>query len=170
MHVVNSAVGLFLSPDTPNGPGDASRLASPAPATDETGAAGGRVARPRGTPPHATQPNAPEVAAHMWISEEGRTAVAHADAHLTFSNRRELARLAADAVERGARTVVVDLSETEYVDAAALATLGALAHRLGLRGAAVRLANVRPAVAAALAAARLDRFAPAGAPAPRRAD
>ena len=108
----------------------------------------------------------------MWITEEGRTAVAHADAHLTFSNRRELARLAADAVERGAHTVVVDLGETEYVDAAALGTLGSLAHRVGLRGGTFRLANVRPAVAAALAAARLDRFVPADAPVPvpQRAD
>jgi anti-anti-sigma factor len=106
----------------------------------------------------------------MWISEEDRTAVAHADASLTFSNRHELARLAADAVARGARNVVVDLSDTEYVDTAALGTLGTLAHHVSLRGGTFRLANVRPEIASALAAVRLDRFLPVHVAGAGRAD
>ena len=106
----------------------------------------------------------------MWISEEGRTAIAHADETLTFSNRRELARLAAEAVDRGARTVVVDLGATEYVDTAALGMLAALAHRVRVAGGTFRLANVRPELAAALASLRLDTFLPSGVGAVRRAD
>jgi anti-anti-sigma factor len=106
----------------------------------------------------------------MWISEEGRTAVAHADVNLTFSNRRELAQLAVEAVARGARTVVVDLSDTEYVDTAALGTLGTLAHRISLHGGTFRLANVRPEIASALSAVRLDRFLPTNVAGAGRAD
>lgn len=106
----------------------------------------------------------------MRICEEGRTAVAHADTTLTFSNRAELGRLAAAALARGARTVVVDLGATGYVDAAALGMLARLAHRARLGGGTFHLANVRPDVAAALAPLGPDRFLPLGTPAPRRAD
>ena len=106
----------------------------------------------------------------MWISEEGKTAVAHADANLTFSNRRELRRLTTDAVDRGARTVVVDLSETEYVDTAALGMLATLAHTVRVRGGAFCLTNVRPEIAAILVSLRLDLFLPIGDPEHRRAD
>ena len=106
----------------------------------------------------------------MWISQEGRTAVAHADATLTFSNRRELVRLAAGAVERGARTVVVDLGATTYVDAAALRVLATLARRVRAHGGTLRLTNVRPEIAAVLVSLRVGRFLPAGDPARRRAD
>lgn len=107
----------------------------------------------------------------MWISEEeGRTAVAHADAALTFSNRHELGRLAADAVDRGARTVVVDLGATEYVDTAALAMLATLAHRVRVGGGTFRLANVRPDLAEVLASLRLECFLPVGDGARRRDD
>ena len=106
----------------------------------------------------------------MWISVEGRTAVAHADETLTFSNRRELARLAAGAVDRGARTVVVDLGATAYVDTAALGMLATLAHRVRMAGGTFHLTNVRPELAAALASLRLDTLLPTGAGAIRRAD
>lgn len=106
----------------------------------------------------------------MWISEEGHTAVAHVDTQLTFSNRRELKQLTTDAVDRGARTVVVDLGDTEYIDTAALGTLATLAHTVRLRGGAFCLANVRPEIAADLVALRLDVFLPIGNPEHRRAD
>ncbi len=106
----------------------------------------------------------------MRISEEGRTAIAHADANLTFSNRRELRRLATDAVDRGARTVIVDLGKTKYIDAAAIGTLAMLSHTVRLRGAAFRLANVRAEIVSSLLTLRLDTFLPIGNPTHRRAD
>jgi hypothetical protein len=81
----------------------------------------------------------------VWIGDEGRTAVAHADETLTFGNRRVLARLAADAVDLGARAVSVDLAAT-YVDTAALGMLTTLAHRVRVAGGTFRLGNVRPEV------------------------
>jgi anti-anti-sigma factor len=106
----------------------------------------------------------------MRISEEGRTAIAYADANLTFSNRRELKRLASAAVERGARTVIVDMRETEYVDTAAWSTLAMLAHHVRVRGGAFCLTNVRPELAALLVSLRLDTFLPIGSPEHQRAD
>jgi anti-anti-sigma regulatory factor len=108
----------------------------------------------------------------MRISEQGRTATAYTDATLTFSNRRELRRLATDALDRGARTLIVDLSDTEHVDTAAVRTLATLAREIDLRGGACRLANVRPGLvpllAPLLAPLRLDPVSLAGAPEQRR--
>jgi anti-anti-sigma factor len=100
----------------------------------------------------------------MWISEEGQTAIAHADATLTFSNRRALEQLANEAVERGARTVVVDMGETGYVDTAALSMLVQLARRLRRRGGALCLADVTADRRAVLGATHLDASLPLWSP------
>lgn len=94
----------------------------------------------------------------MWISETGMTAVAHADAGLTFSNRRELLQLATNAFQRGARRVVVDLSETEHVDRAALSMLAMLAYRIRFHGGAFCLTNVNTDLRAMLVERHLDRI------------
>jgi anti-anti-sigma factor len=105
----------------------------------------------------------------MWISEEGKTAIAHADATLTFSNRRELELLASDAIARGARMIVVDMAKTSYVDTAALGTLAMLAARLRRDAGALCLANVNAELRALLFTTKLDTVLPV-APAPARAD
>jgi anti-anti-sigma regulatory factor len=106
----------------------------------------------------------------MRISKEGRTAIAYADAKLTFSNRSELTRLALEAMDRGAEAVVVDLSATQHVDAAAWSGLAVLAHSIRARGGSCFLTNVRPELLVLLGTRSIEAFIPVEAWEQGRAD
>ena len=94
---------------------------------------------------------------------------------LSVASRRELQQLVAAALERGERTVVLDLVEAGYVDTASLAALVVLAKRLTAQGGELRLVNASDDLLAILRLTELDsvfRIGPAvlplraGAPAP----
>jgi anti-anti-sigma factor len=106
----------------------------------------------------------------MLLSDEGQTALAHADVTLPFRNTRDLQQLATDAFERGARIVVVDMAATGYVDSAALRVLVSIASRLRRYGGTLCVANVNAELRAVLAATKLDAFLPIWSPAHLRAD
>ena len=89
------------------------------------------------------------------VGADGETVV-HVSGALTAANRRDLQQLVLAAVEAGARAVVVDLSETGYVDTAALGTLVMLGKRLETHGAEFRLANVNHDLRVVLRLTRLD--------------
>jgi anti-anti-sigma factor len=93
----------------------------------------------------STQPGSPRSPRDGVVSvrttPQGETVI-HVAGALTVANRRELEQPVGDAIERGDRTVFVDLGATGYIDSAALGALVMLAKRLLARGAELRLANV----------------------------
>ena len=92
----------------------------------------------------------------MWVGRSGATAVVHVGGRLTADARRELRARVLDAIARGDREVVVDLTGAESLDTASLGVLVMLARRVRAHGGAFRLEAVGDGVRAVLALTRLD--------------
>lgn len=90
------------------------------------------------------------------VVTEGETVVVPVVGHLIIGNRKEVQRQVTEALERGARHVVVDLAASGYVDSAGLGTLVVLAKRVRAAGGEFRLANVNEEIGALLRLTRLD--------------
>ena len=80
--------------------------------------------------------------------------------HLIVGNRRELQQHVADALEAGAREIVVDLAEAGYVDSAGLGTLVMLAKRARTRGAELRLTHLNDDLKTLFRLTKLDTLFP----------
>ena len=97
------------------------------------------------------------------VAAEGETVVVPVVGHLIIGNRKDVQRLVTEAIERGARHVVVDLAASGYVDSAGLGTLVVLAKRVRAAGGEFRLANVNEEIGALLRLTRLDAVLTSGA-------
>ena len=82
--------------------------------------------------------------------QHGSEVVVGVAGHLIIGNRRELQQQVVDALEHGARDIIVDLAATGYVDSAGLGTLVMLARRVRAQGGELRLANVNDDVRAVI--------------------
>jgi anti-anti-sigma factor len=106
----------------------------------------------------ATPRPAREAVVSVRATGSGETII-HVAGPLTIVNGRDLQQPVADALDRGDRSVVVDLGDTGYIDSAALGTLVVLAKRLLMRGSELRelrLANVNDDLRAVLRLTALD--------------
>jgi anti-sigma B factor antagonist len=74
--------------------------------------------------------------------DPGGVVVVGVDGQLIVSNRHELKQKVLDAVEGGARKVLIDFSNTGYIDSSGLGALVSLAKKLREAGGELRLAGL----------------------------
>lgn len=72
----------------------------------------------------------------------------------------EIKRAAAEAIERGATRIVVDLSETRFLDSTALGVLVGIAKRLRARDGELVIVNNDPIMASTFSITRVDDVLP----------
>lgn len=72
----------------------------------------------------------------------------------------DVKRAAAEAIEAGARSVVVDLSETRFLDSSGLGALIGIARRVRPAGGDVVVVNTEPTTASTFAITGLDGVLP----------
>lgn len=72
----------------------------------------------------------------------------------------EIRRAAVEAMERGARAIVVDLSETRFLDSTALGILVGIAKRLRARDGDLVIVNTDPVTASTFSITRVDDVVP----------
>ncbi len=82
--------------------------------------------------------------------------VAGVDGQLIVSNRQELKQKIMDAVEAGDRKVLVDFSNTGYIDSSGLGVLVSLAKKLREMGGELRLAGLNPDLRTLFELTKLD--------------
>ena len=74
--------------------------------------------------------------------DPGGVVVVGVDGQLIVSNRHELKQKVLDAVEGGSRKVLIDFSNTGYIDSSGLGALVSLAKKLREAGGELRLAGL----------------------------
>lgn len=102
-----------------------------------------------------TQPYAPAAPARSRMLGE-TTAVVTAGPWFSAATSSAFADVAAEVYERGATSLVMDLTDVRAVDAAGTATLGAVAEQLDVIGVDIAVAATHPGLVAWLTSAPLD--------------
>jgi anti-sigma B factor antagonist len=82
--------------------------------------------------------------------------VVHVDGQLIIGNRQELKELIQAAVERGERRILVDFSETGYIDSSGLGALVSVAKRVREAGGELRLSGLNEDLRALFELTKLD--------------
>ena len=68
--------------------------------------------------------------------------IIEAEGQLIVGNRQELKQLVLDAIDKGAKKVLVDFARTGYIDSSGLGVLVSLAKKIREGGGDLRLANL----------------------------
>ena len=76
------------------------------------------------------------------ITKQGDVSIVAIDGQLIVSNRQELKQKMLDELERGARKLLVDFSQTGYIDSSGLGVLVSLSKKIREQGGALRLAGL----------------------------
>ena len=82
------------------------------------------------------------------------------DGQLVVTNRQEFKQAILDAVEQGARTVVIDFARTGYIDSSGLGALVSLSKRVRDAGGDIRLASLHDDLRTLFELTRLDQLFP----------
>lgn len=82
------------------------------------------------------------------------------DGQLVVTNRQEFKQAILDAVEQGARLVVVDFSTSGYIDSSGLGALVSLSRRLRETGGDLRLVGLNEDLRSLFELTRLDALFP----------
>ena len=90
------------------------------------------------------------------IDTVGDVLVVAVHGQLVVGNRQEFKQTVLDEVERGARQIVIDFSETGYIDSSGLGALVSLSKRLREAGGALRLAALNDDLRTLFELTRLD--------------
>lgn len=78
----------------------------------------------------------------LQVSQQDDVTVVRIDGQLVVGNRQELKQAVLDAVDGGARKVLVDFSGAGYIDSAGLGVLVSLAKRVRDLGGELKLADL----------------------------
>ncbi|HEX8726524.1 MAG TPA: STAS domain-containing protein [Gemmatimonadaceae bacterium] len=76
------------------------------------------------------------------ITKQGDVSIVAIDGQLIVSNRQELKQKMLDELDRGARKLLVDFSQTGYIDSSGLGVLVSLSKKIREQGGALRLAGL----------------------------
>ncbi|HEU4989905.1 MAG: STAS domain-containing protein [Gemmatimonadota bacterium] len=76
------------------------------------------------------------------IAKQGDVSIVAIDGQLIVSNRQELKQKMLDELEGGARKILVDFSQTGYIDSSGLGVLVSLSKKIREQGGALRLAGL----------------------------
>ncbi|MBI1810058.1 MAG: STAS domain-containing protein [Gemmatimonadetes bacterium] len=76
------------------------------------------------------------------LTQSGDVSIVEVEGQLIVSNRQELKQKVLDALEKGARKVLVDFGRTSYIDSSGLGVLVSLAKKRRELGGDLRLANL----------------------------
>jgi anti-sigma B factor antagonist len=87
-------------------------------------------------------------------------AIVTVDGQLVVTNRQEFKQAILDAVEQGARLVVVDFSTSGYIDSSGLGALVSLSRRLRDAGGDLRLVGLNEDLRTLFELTRLDALFP----------
>ena len=79
---------------------------------------------------------------------------------LVVTNRQEFKQMVLDAMEQGARTVVVDFTDASYIDSSGLGALVSLSRRLRDAGGDLRLVGLSDELRTLFELTRLDALVP----------
>jgi len=79
---------------------------------------------------------------------------------LVVTNRQEFKQMVLDAMEQGARTVVVDFADASYIDSSGLGALVSLSRRLRDAGGDLRLVGLSDELRTLFELTRLDALFP----------
>jgi anti-sigma B factor antagonist len=94
------------------------------------------------------------------LEQSGTTLVIEVEGQLVVSNRQEFKQAVLDAIEQGARLVVVDCARAGYIDSSGLGALVSLAKRVRELGGDLRLAGLNADLRALFELTRLDALFP----------
>ena len=75
-------------------------------------------------------------------STQSDVTIIEAEGQLIVGNRQELKQLVLDAIDKGAKKVLVDFARTGYIDSSGLGVLVSLAKKIREGGGDLRLANL----------------------------
>jgi len=78
------------------------------------------------------------------------------DGHLVVANRQEFKQLVLDEVEQGARRVLIDFTDTGYIDSSGLGALVSLGKRIREHGGELRLSGLNEDLRTLFELTRLD--------------
>jgi anti-sigma B factor antagonist len=76
------------------------------------------------------------------VARRSDAAVISVQGPLFAGNRQELKQVVLDALDQGNHTVLIDFSDTGYIDSSGLGVLISLSKKIRERGAELRLANL----------------------------
>jgi anti-sigma B factor antagonist len=76
------------------------------------------------------------------ITKQGDVSIVAIDGQLIVSNRQDLKQKMLDELEGGARKLLVDFSQTGYIDSSGLGVLVSLSKKIREQGGALRLAGL----------------------------
>jgi len=79
---------------------------------------------------------------------------------LVVTNRQEFKQMVLDAMEQGARTVIVDFTDASYIDSSGLGALVSLSRRLRDAGGDLRLVGLSDELRTLFELTRLDALFP----------
>lgn len=74
------------------------------------------------------------------ITKQGDVSIVEVDGQLIVGNRQELKQKMLDALEHGARKLLVDFTKTGYIDSSGLGVLVSLSKKIREQGGELRLA------------------------------
>jgi anti-sigma B factor antagonist len=94
------------------------------------------------------------------LEQSGTTLVIEVEGQLVVSNRQEFKQAVLDAIDQGARLVVVDCARAGYIDSSGLGALVSLAKRVRELGGDLRLAGLNADLRALFELTRLDALFP----------
>jgi anti-sigma B factor antagonist len=76
------------------------------------------------------------------VTTNSDVTIIEVDGQLIVGNRQELKQMVLDAIDKGARKVLVDFERTGYIDSSGLGVLVSLAKKIREGGGDLRLANL----------------------------
>jgi anti-sigma B factor antagonist len=94
------------------------------------------------------------------LDRTGSTLIVDFEGQLVVTNRQEFKQAVLDAIEEGARLVVVDFTRTGYIDSSGLGALVSLAKRVRDLQGDLRLAGLNTDLRALFELTRLDALFP----------
>lgn len=94
------------------------------------------------------------------VVTEGLATTLHVEGEVDLATTEELSRIAGDALEAGATTLVLDLAAVTFMDSSGLAVLVALNNQTTQAGRALVVRNPTPRVLEVLRITGLDDFLP----------
>lgn len=94
------------------------------------------------------------------LDRSGNTLVVDVEGQLVVTNRQAFKQAVLDAIEDGARVVVVDFTRSGYIDSSGLGALVSLAKKLRDLGGDLRLAGLNADLRSLFELTRLDALFP----------
>lgn len=94
------------------------------------------------------------------VVREHDTVIVEMDGQLVVTNRQEFKQAVGDEMERGARLVVIDFTNSAYIDSSGLGALVSLGKRLRELGGDLRLAGLNDDLRTLFELTRLDTLFP----------